>query len=365
MTSADRIDQVAERIVARLREIAGEPAPKSTALRRALGITISDWSKAVQRLRWQGKLEFGTLTLTASSRGVATVAGQAAAREDGAALAKDAPSATGGAARSQLDVPPVVPLGQQLAAEIDAFIFATPGMSKTRFGKQCLWGPAAVEEIRRAAVPTDLTIAKVRAFIAANGDAAALARVAEAFGEVRPRGPREGSAYRLPPEAREEDGPPSQNRMMMDKALEVATERREERDDRLLTAAVARVTRRPGETLASAVKREANGCGSRRRDARKLSGTVHDPLPIGQIDLSARCTHHPKARAIPGLAPGRWEALRELAAEAEVPLADMLDRVIGAGILCVREDLREDALEVAERNADAGDCLGQSSRKAA
>jgi hypothetical protein len=191
------------------------------------------------------------------------------------------------------------PDGSTLFAEIVAFVTATPGMTIEGFGRLLGRSGGSVRNIAAAGRPKAETVARVRAIIAGR-------REPFAPFEPKPRAPGVAENRTDGPRVGEE---------------QVNACRR------------AAETRLPGETLAEALEKQALDRAAQFREAGRL--TAAHPLPAPQLP------HSPRARAVPAIGPDRWEALRQLSAEAEESLPSILDAVIGAGILCVKEDLRE------------------------
>lgn len=315
----DQVDQVAAAIVARL-QASAEPV-KPLELRQAIGCTPSQWAKAVQRLRWQGKLEFDSLTLAASLRPKSPDASldhnrqeerpapsQGAATE-GAALANKAPAA-GGAPAREIGAPPADddPMGLAVAAELldecEAFI-AEHGLAPSTFGKLAAGATMLLEGLRNAKRgPQRRTVRRVRRFMAEW---------------------RERAADAQPPRGE----PGSRNAKMRSAALIGTAEQRAEEAKRLAQVDAARNRRRPGETLADAVRREALEDGERRACARASGGGVQP------IDLK-RVPHHPKARKFEPLPAEIWAELRRLADELGEPAAELLPRAVEQGIAAIR-----------------------------
>lgn len=231
------------------------------------------------------------------------------ARADAAlpAASEEAGGATARAGQPADDAPPAQPSGEQLWAEIEDCIARTPDITPGRFALLLGRSDQSFRQIAFAARPKPSTVERVRAIIA---------------GRREPFTPFERK-------------PRSADQSFVTVTGPTVTD--EERE----AARRAAEHRLPGETLANAVRREAEEQGERRSTARVAGGGV-TPLP-GTGDLS-RIPHSPRCRAVPAIDPGRWEALRALAEEMEEPLGAVIDRVIGAGILCVREDLREERL---------------------
>jgi hypothetical protein len=314
----DAVDRVAEEIVNKLRELPDDARPKSSDLRREMGVTISVWQRALQRLRWQGKLEFGSLTLAHSLRQSSrTAPSQGAETEGGDALAKDASPAAGGVARDgEIAVAQVIPAasppvvtGEQLAAELEAAAAAAGQtlhhfLAPIRFG---LHGARYIEQLRGAKRPKPRTIERIRAFL--RGE------LPEQYPGEEYAGGTEGSL----------------NREYSRHRLHQTNQERERQQGLRQASELGKSLRQPGETLADAVRRECDDLGDRRRDARKLSTTVHDP-----IDLAKRCPHNPKARKFEPLPPQIWAALKALADEQGAAPMELLPAVVEQGIAAMR-----------------------------
>src|SRR5213592_4955462 len=219
------------------------------------------------------------------SDGCANRAPIGAAPKEGAADAT-VPSAMGGVARigghaaaQETAAPPPVVTGEMLADELEAAALATGQtlhhfLAPIRFG---LHGGRYVEQLRSAKRPKPRTIERIRAFL--RGELAVEAEGVEYSGGTPGSLNNEYAGHRL-------------NKLNQER----------ERDCRRHEAAeLGRALRQPGETLAEAVRREAEGIGEDRRTARKISATVHDP-----INLAKRIPHHPKARKFEPLPPEVW-----------------------------------------------------------
>lgn len=317
----DRVDQVGAAIVAQL-QAASAPI-KAVEIRAAIGCSASDFSQAVRRLRWRGMLEFGSMTLTSSMRGPSPDATPASnlqeertAPSQGAAIegaaANSAPAAGGALARHD-SAPPAEcdRLGPEIAAELlaecEAFLAENP-MPPSTFGKLACGQTMLLTTLKNAKQgPQRRTVRRVRAFMDSWRIRA---------GELRARG----------------GVPGSQNCQMRTAALVVSAEQREAEAEQRRQVEAGRANRRPGETLADAVKREALEEGERRAQARAAGGGVHP------IDLAKSCAHHPKARKFEPLPAQIWAELKSLAEELGEPAAELLPRAVEQGIAAIRRE---------------------------
>lgn len=184
-----------------------------------------------------------------------------------------------------------------------------------------------LEQLRIAKHPRAATITRIRDAI----------RAAEA-GEELP-----GLALRNPTQA---------------EAVAVTAKARETEELRREAAERAQETRRPGETLAQAVKRECDETAARRLRARVAGGGIR-PVDLSEDDegdeeagsfREARRQREMRELSTPSALirkaneewPERCAKVAALSVQLGVKLGEAWDQVIGAGILAVEEDLAEE-----------------------
>lgn len=156
--------------------------------------------------------------------------------------------------------------------------------------------------------------------------------------------------------------PPSARELAEMGALRRQREEREAEDERAEAAERAKSSRRPGESLADAVRREALAVAARRKAA-GVPGGVHKPLEAIEIEeVEARegigeLTADRRERELRDVAspsalirratkewPDKCNKVAGLAARMGVQLGEAWQRVIDAGVMTVSEDLLEDGI---------------------
>lgn len=195
---------IADALVDQLRLVPEGIKPRLGEIRLAIAAelgacSMGDISTALQRLRFQGKIEWDRLALAPSMRTeraveparvppVATVKSEPAPppaapparapveeqaeypEASGTAREASGAASSGAASRDIVSASPSSlperPTGLQLLAEIDAFLERNPSMTKQMFGRQCLGADIGYYNIRNAKRPQQRTVDKVRAFVA-------------------------------------------------------------------------------------------------------------------------------------------------------------------------------------------------------
>lgn len=214
--------------------------------------------------------------------------------------------------------------GAELLAEVERFIFLTPGMTRNKFD-QAIGGTRVSYNIEHARFPKPATVKRIRDFIARHGEGGEPIDPSLSTNTI--------TETRRAATARE------------DKAR---IEGRRELGERSLLA------RRPGETLAEAVKRHAAEREDRFRNATRL--TTRHPLgplapepslePLSGDDpgvgewTEARRSKDLEELASPSSVlrraqrdwPDQCERVRAIAAELGVQLGEAWRRVIAAGV---------------------------------
>jgi hypothetical protein len=155
--------------------------------------------------------------------------------------------------------------------------------------------------------------------------------------------------------------PPSGREKRDERSLELRAAEREREWIAQQAASAGASSRRPGETLAEAVEREAREIGARRSQAR-CTGSVRNPLPsrfeeggddedVGTLaaerrERELRDVASPSAliRRATKEWPDKCNKVAGLAARMGVQLGEAWQRVIDAGVMTVSEDLLEDGI---------------------
>lgn len=246
---------------------------------------------------------------------------------------------------SAQDRPPDHPTGEQLLAEIDAFVARVPGLSRARFGV-AIGRRAICYRLETVRHPRPETAGLVRRFIADPPDMA----------------PYTADSPSVSRSKREEMGlPPSLKAITDSRAAREQSARREREEEALSEAEVARATRRAGETLADAVRREARDREDRFREATRL--TTRNPIsaparphtnPLAEAeeddpDVGAVAAHR-RQRELEELTspssvlrlaqrdwPDQCAKVKAIAAEMGVGLGEAWRQVISAGVMCLAE----------------------------
>lgn len=244
-------------------------------------------------------------------------------------------------ARGEPVTPSDQPTGQQLYEEILRFTASDGGLTLRQFAELMGRSVAGIANIAKAQRPKVDTIERVQAIIAGNRDAYVSVKLA----------PCSTSAA----------------------ASETAAQLRSQ-------AEAATASRRPGETLADAVKREAEHEGSQRAAARTNGGGVGAPVETNR-ERFARLAREVEAeeqeagaverealreRELDGLVspssvlrraqrdwPGQCDRVKAIAAELGVTLGEAWRRVIAAGVDCMVEDAADEGCGAALQRGHA------------
>jgi hypothetical protein len=189
--------------------------------------------------------------------------GRAAPSPGGGAV--PAPGSAGAGCSVDPSAPAERPTGAELAAEIEAAVAASGRTIGEFMLPISAYGATWVKQLALARRPKAETAERVRKLIAGELTAAAPRRAPHPNQCVR-RADREALGLE-----------PSRREIVEQRSLAALERKRGEEDEQRVAAERAAALRKPGETLAQAVAREAAEVGERRRVARKF-GNVGAPL---------------------------------------------------------------------------------------
>lgn len=283
--------------------------------RAASGLKAAAFKAAVQRLRYQGKVQWDALQLTPSMMqeqdaapappGMAPVSaaplpfgGDADEGEDAGAIAPSAPASEPVAAAPVL----LLSAPEQLLRDIDAWCTRT-GTPEIKLGAVALRHPGFVALLRKRLTATPDTIGKVRALMAAHPDG--MADVPEPANNICvPKGPKSESAARA----------------IAARAV-----------DRLASAGVS--------TVGEEVRREAEAAGERRKASRIISGLagsrlalLSDPTPVEIVTTALAETVDDTAKAMARRWPKTWARVLAAARNADERPGQALIRLLELGL---------------------------------
>lgn len=325
-------------------------AVKAEARKR--GVTLTETSLAI----FGNKTQLSSMSSQSSRLGEKVVGKVRAwltgaplpqATEQGRAAVPVARNEEVGAVRSDLSAPTVRDgiSGKELAEAIKAAQLAS-GIPMSRF-LQPLWrntmtGFHQLEQTRR---PKKATVERVRAFL--SGNPMPLTTRKAFPQQLMRRDEREAAGI-----------PPSQRELDERKKIEVDRQAREAEEWRREAADLAQNSRRPGETLAEAVKRECDDLAARRLRARVAGGGIRpvdldeDDDDIGQLTADRReremrdvTTPSALIRRAHAEWPDKCAKVSVLACQMGLKVGEVWDQVIGAGILALQDDLREEGTQ--------------------
>lgn len=229
-----------------------------------------------------------------------------------------------------------------MLAEIEAFLASSP-MRASRFSELCLGDKSRLNQVRRCTTVRAATAARIRAFIAEHqlptgapqGEPVAGGAESKCAPSPVPSAPFESDSV---PEL-------SNNKRDQHERAALASARSERHDEQRMEAAVAAATRLPGETLAQAVKREAEARVRQSRSAFK-SNIAHfiDGEDVGAITAHRRAKEFADVATPSALirrAQAEWPdqciKVKAVAEEIGVTAAEAWLRVIRAGIDCLTD----------------------------
>ncbi|RSV44398.1 hypothetical protein CA234_03000 [Sphingomonas sp. ABOLE] len=281
--------------------------------RAAAGLTAAAFKAAVQRLRYQGKVQWDALQLTPSMLeqqnvappppGTAPVSaepapGDAEEGEDAGATAPSAPASEPVAVEAVR--PPSA--AEQLLRDIEQWCART-GTPEIKLGAVALRHPGFVALLRKRLTATGDTIAKIRALMAEHPDG--MSEVPMPANNICvPKGPKSESAARA-----------------------------------IAARAVDEMAERGISTVAEEVRQEAEAAGQRRKASRMISGLagaklalLSDPTPAEVVTTALAETVDDAAKAMARRWPRTWARVLVAARVADERPGQTLIRLLEIGL---------------------------------